>query len=719
MRDRSGQIALRTSLIYAAVASLWILVSDRLLVALVSEPKTLARIALYKGWMFVLVTASCLYVVLRGFLRRQNREAVARQEAEAALAEEAMRRRMLIDQSSDGIAIIDANGKISEANRGFAAMLGYSAEELQSLHIWDWDVQHTREEILVCLQNPTTHSGRLETRHRRKDGSVFDVEVTCNLAVCGGQRLLFCIHRDITERKQHEAQLRKLLRAVEQSPASIVITDAAGKIEYVNPKFTALTGFSSEEVSGRNARILKSGESPPEQYADLWKTISQGREWRGTFHNRKKNGELFWEFASISPIVNETGELISYLAVKEDITERKRFEEERRALELQLRQSQKMDAIGQLAGGVAHDFNNILGATLMQLGLLHQKSNLDDETREGLAEMVAQTNRAVSLTRQLLLFSRRSVMTIEVVDVNETVENLLKMLRRLIGEHIKLEWRGKSTLPRVMADAGMLDQVVMNLVVNARDAMPNGGQIVLSTDTVTFDTRQVHLHPNAKAGRFVCLSVGDTGCGMSDEVLKRIFEPFFTTKPAGKGTGLGLATAYGIVSQHQGWISVESEHGKGSVFRVFIPANHVQTNNELNSSTFTTTAGGGETILLVEDDLSLRRPVSQLLRRLGYTVIEAATGPEAIARWQDCHSRVDLLFTDMVMPDGMTGLQLSQRLRSEKPGLNVIIASGYSADLVHQGAPIDDGVRYMQKPWTSSELAQTIRNCLEKAPARR
>ena len=514
--------------------------------------------------------------------------------------------------------------------------------------------------------------------------------------------------QDITARKLAEEEVRKLSRAMEQSPVLIIITDTAGRIEYVNPRFTDVTGYSLEEVRGQSPRLLKSGNTAPAEYRKLWQTILAGKEWRGEFHNRRKNGEFFWESACISPILDAAGRITHFVAVKEDITERKR-------LEAQFRQAQKMEAIGQLAGGVAHDFNNILAATMMQLSLLQQTAELDAETRASLQELEAETKRAANLTRQLLMFSRRSVLQVKALDVNEVVEHLLKMLRRLIGEQITLEWQSSSQLPAVSADAGMLEQVIMNLVVNARDAMPNGGRVTLSTSHVTLDAEAAQATPEARPGSFVCLAVADSGCGMDEATLRRIFEPFFTTKEAGKGTGLGLATVYGIASQHQGWVAVESAVGRGSTFRVFLPALARELADSTAKPEVQPLPGGRETILLVEDEASVRKTVGNFLRLRGYRVFEATNGMEALGLWTAHGSKIDLLFTDMVMPGGVTGLRLAQKLRNEKPDLKVLISSGYSADLVQQSDLAGQGIHFVAKPSPANDLAAAIRRCLDQS----
>ena len=369
-------------------------------------------------------------------------------------------------------------------------------------------------------------------------------------------------YEDVTERKQMDEKVRQLSRAVEQSPVSIVITNKDGNIEYVNRKFTEVTGYSFSEAIGKNPRILKSGELPAELYQRMWECIRDGQEWRGEFHNRKKNGELFWELSMISPIFNAAGAITHYLAVKEDITERKQLEE-------QLRQSQKMEAFGQLAGGIAHDFNNLLTIIQGNVALLQEPLNPDQAGC--LVEISKASERAANLTRQLLTFSRRQIFQPKPLDLNEVVANTSKMLQRLIGEHIGLETHFAPGGAPIQADRTMMEQILMNLAVNSRDAMPKGGRLVIQTAAVVVSQADAEANPKARPGSFIRLKVTDTGCGMAPETLERIFEPFFTTKEVGKGTGLGLATVFGIVEQHHGWIEVESKLNRGTTFYIYLP----------------------------------------------------------------------------------------------------------------------------------------------------
>jgi len=348
----------------------------------------------------------------------------------------------------------------------------------------------------------------------------------------------------------------------------------------------------------------------------------------------------------------------------------------------------------------------------MQLGLLRLNPSLDMETRHALDDLDEQARRAANLTRQLLMFSRRSVLAVRPLDLNAVVANVLTLLTRLIGEHIDLRFDGKSALPPVQADAGMMEQVLMNLVVNARDAMPKGGRITIGTSLADVDAAAAGAGRDRRPGRFVCLLVSDTGIGMDAATLKRIFEPFFTTKEAGVGTGLGLATVHGIVAQHQGWVEVTSEPGRGSAFKVFLPASSASAEAPAVAP-IEPVERGHETILLVEDEASVRGLVAKVLRARGYRVLEASGGQEAMALWQRHGGDVDLLLTDMVMPEGMTGVELTEQLRRLKPGLKAVISSGYSHEMVQSGAPTAAGVVYLPKPYEAPVLARLVRRCLD------
>jgi two-component system cell cycle sensor histidine kinase/response regulator CckA len=511
-------------------------------------------------------------------------------------------------------------------------------------------------------------------------------------------------------RKRTDDELRasdeRYRQIVQTANEGIWVTDEHDQITFVNHRLTEMLGYAPEEMLHRPVQDFIEPADLPDHELRL-RAGRQGQASQFERRLRHKDGREFWAWVSGSPLFDDGGRYRGAFAMLTDVTER-------RQLESQLRQVQKLESIGQLAGGVAHDFNNILAAIMMHLSLLHQNPNLDDETTEALKELEVETKRAANLTRQLLMFSRRSVMQPRIVDVNEVVQNLLKMLRRLLGEHIAIKFDSQGQLPTVEADVGMIEQVLLNLAVNARDAMPKGGNLTIATSVLELDDEAVKLNSERRAGKFVCFSVTDTGTGMDEGMLKRIFEPFFTTKEVGKGTGLGLPTAYGIIKQHQGWIEVHSQLGRGSVFEVFLPAKiEPPVSVEAHPPTIPATSGRG-TLLLVEDEEIVRRPIGIYLRKLGYQVIEAANGNQAFSLWRQHGNRIDLLYTDMVMPEGITGLELAEKLKSEKPSLRVIISSGYSTEISMQGVPSDAGYIYLPKPSASALIAATIRNCLEQ-----
>jgi PAS domain S-box-containing protein len=392
---------------------------------------------------------------------------------------------------------------------------------------------------------------------------------------------------------------------------------------------------------------------------------------------------------------------------------------ERNELEAQLRQAQKMEAVGQLAGGVAHDFNNMLAVIRGNAELLLMDPDQHAaETRDCLKQITAASERAANLTRQLLAFSRKQVMQSRPLLLNEVIADLTKMLKRVIGEHIDLQCRYAAQLPFVQADPGMIEQILVNLAINARDAMPRGGQLLITTQTVRFDEGHPHTHPEARAGQFVCLTVSDAGTGIAPEHLARIFEPFFTTKEIGKGTGLGLATVYGIVQQHRGWIEVASQAGAGASFKIFLPGIAPPAPTAAAPQPAVGLPGGSETILLVEDDYAVRMITRRVLESHGYKVYEATTAVEGLDVWRSRAEEVALLLTDIVMPQGITGRDLAEQLRASRPTLKVILMSGYSADVVGKDTSFfrRTNTYFLQKPCSTRALLETVRACLDAKP---
>jgi len=419
----------------------------------------------------------------------------------------------------------------------------------------------------------------------------------------------------------------------------------------------------------------------------------------------RPDGAVRWVHETAQVECDAAGQPVRMVGVVQDITERRHLEE-------RLRQAQKMEAVGQLAGGVAHDFNNILTAMLLQLSVLQEDPRLGADAHDVLREVVKGARRAADLTRQLLLFSRRSAMQVKLVNLNDLLADLQRMLPRLLGEHITFETVLEPALPSVNADPGMMQQVVVNLCVNARDAMPKGGRLLVRTATAAVDAAHARARAGARVGRFASLSVIDTGCGMTAETLGHLCEPFFTTKGVGQGTGLGLATVHGIVQQHEGWMEVESAVGQGTTFRVYLPAAVAPAAAEQKAAPARSVPSGHETILLVEDDRAVRKVIAVLFRRWGYRVLEAGDGQEALRVWQEHGDSIDLLFTDAVMPGGLTGLDLVGRLRASRPGLKAILSSGYSSQLTQPDLEAAHGVTFVPKPCSPEDLAAAVRQCL-------
>ncbi|MDX2187131.1 MAG: ATP-binding protein [Opitutaceae bacterium] len=530
-----------------------------------------------------------------------------------------------------------------------------------------------------------------------------------------------------------ENELREARARVEQvfkatTELAIIAIDRTGYVTTFNVGAERMLGYSAAEVVGKATPMLwhKREEIEADALA-LGLEFSDHPTWFEKYLSpvatdqfmRKectfisKDKKEFPVHLSVTPIRDPEGNLAGFLGVATDLSQQKHAQQAQEQLQMQLIQSQKLEAVGQLAGGIAHDFNNILAAMmmhseLMQIDLHEGRAVLDD-----IAELQAYINRAAALTRQLLLFSRRQVTQMTSVDVNSLMGNLMKMLRRIIGEDISLEFVAAPGAAWVHADSGMLEQVVLNLAVNSRDAMPHGGRLKLSTSTEVIGPGDLARSPEARPGRFVCITVTDVGCGMDQATLNRIFEPFFTTKEPGKGTGLGLATAYGIVKKHEGWMEVTSEVGKGTTFRVFLPEKPSETVAPMASRHDSAIPTGTETVLYVEDDNDVRNLGVAVMQKCGYQVLVAHSAADALSVWRTHGEHIDLLLTDMIMPGGMTGLELASELRRSHPSLPAIITSGYSLELSQDNWQSDALTSFLAKPFAPQALGRTLRATLD------
>ena len=527
-------------------------------------------------------------------------------------------------------------------------------------------------------------------------------------------------------RARLDKERRLLTAAIRQTADSVIITDVQGTIVYVNPGFEQITGYSRADVFGRNPRLLKSGEQDQAFYQDLWKTLAAGKTWRGRFVDRKKDGTVFTVDSSIAPVRDERGQIVNYVDVQRDVTHELQLEE-------QYLQAQKMEVVGQLAGGIAHDFNNLLtaikGYTGLTLSTLHDlRSNVRstspdpgtavlnagdlDTMRVDLEGIDSATDQAAGLVRQLMAFSRKQVLRPQILDLNNVVTHSRKMLRHLIGEDIDLVTQLDPDPGHVKADPGQIEQVIMNLAVNARDAMPNGGTFTLETYTLEPDRDDAQAHPDLEPRVYVLLSISDTGTGMDKEVLAHLFEPFFTTKEAGKGTGLGLATVHGIVSQTGGHIEVSSKLGVGTTFKIYLPCVAAEISATPQDTSAEALPTGCETILVVEDEESVRDLTVRVLEQQGYTVLAAGHPKEAL-RWSEQHrTQIHLLVTDVIMP-GMNGTELARALASSRSGLKILYVSGYTADAIAQRFVLDPDIAFLQKPFTARAMAREVRRLLD------
>jgi two-component system cell cycle sensor histidine kinase/response regulator CckA len=496
-------------------------------------------------------------------------------------------------------------------------------------------------------------------------------------------------------------QRARMVAAVEQSAEAIVITDTVPRIMYVNPAFQRVSGYSQDELIGGNPSIVKSGQHDLEFWHDLWAVLLRGKTWHGRFINRSKDGGLYEADSVITPVRDPAGAIVSYVGLQHDTTRE-------RALERHLAEAGRLEAIGQVAGGIAHDFNNLLMVISGHAQLLSAGTGLDAEAKDDVQQILRASDSAANLVSQLLAFSRRQVLQPALVDLAPMVAQLRPMLEGLLGPSITLRMESTASAGTVFADAGQLEQVIINLAVNARDAMPAGGTFTMTLSELEID-RATDLPAPIKPGRYALLIAADTGSGMDEATRRRVFEPFFTTKGPGRGTGLGLATAYGIVNQSGGYLSVESEPGCGSTFTVYLPH---QTGPQLDAPVQLRPAAsrGTETILIVEDQEPVRAVISRTLSGLGYAVQVAADAAQAIDL--AAMAPPSLLITDVHLP-GLDGPGLAARVTAAHPGVAVLFVSGSAGETMVDTGVLGEDAAFLAKPFTSDDLGRRVRELLD------
>jgi PAS domain S-box-containing protein len=616
-----------------------------------------------------------------------------RRRSEEALRESEETSRALLNAPDDAAVLVDGDGVVLAANETAGQALQVAVPELLGTSLFDLfapEMAKAARRVAATV----TRSGQKLRFVQEWRGRSFAITLYPVLDAKRNVSRLAAFARDITEQLGVERARVRLATAVEQAAETIMITGVDGTIEYVNPAFESVTGYTRAEVIGANPRILKSGQHDEAFYTQLWRTLLAGEVWAGHLVNRRKDGRLYEEEATISPVRDGNGRIVNFVAVKRDATGQA-------ALEAQLRQSQKMEAVGQLAGGVAHDFNNLLQALTSTLELLRVQGDDPERRATAVSEFETYVKRGSSLTRQLLLFSRRGVTRRERLELNDVVRETSALLRRLVRENILVEVELEPAALPVYADRGQLEQVLVNLVVNASDAMPSGGRMVLRT-------------ARPAAGR-VCFEVEDTGRGIPEDLRERVFEPFFTTKAAEKGTGLGLSVVHGIVTGHGGWVELVSQVGHGTLFRVVLPqapdgAEQPRPGAGDDISAAGPRRGCGERVLLVEDEDGARHGLAEMLSMLGYEVGAAASGEEAFSLPPG--QAFDVLLTDLLLP-GVQGVEVARRLRRLWPDLRVIVMSGYAEDEATRQGLSMEGAHFLQKPFSLEVLARELRAALD------
>ncbi len=612
--------------------------------------------------------------------------------------------RRMIEEMNEGAMILALDGTVLYANRCLAEQLGTTPGTLRGESVFPFVAPASRPAFESLLKNDPGGTAPVEVTLRSRDGTEHLVYLAVNRLDLEDVPVMCAVATNLTERKRMEEERARLVACMEHAGEMILVTDASANIQYVNPAFERITGYPREEVLGRNPRILKSGKQDAAFYRTLWGALTDGGVWSGTITNRKKDGTLFSEMATISRVTDPEGKVVNYVAVKRDVTDQL-------ALEARLQRAEKMEAVGRLAAGIAHDFNNLITVVQGTASLVQHRLSADDPAQGDLQVIRHAGQQAVELTRSLLVFSRGKVIEPEDLDLGEIVGELKDLSLRVLPDNILLDVVMDAGPHIVRADKGQLQQVVLNLCLNSRDAMPAGGRITLRIESVRLDESQVAGRPGAAPGRWVLLSVGDTGIGMSRETLSRIFEPFFSTKDS--GVGLGLSTVAGIVRQHGGFTDVDSEPGIGTTIRIYLPRLEREA-RRVAPQAVRSVVGGSETILVVEDQPALRRMVAKALTLLGYRALEAKDGVEALEVLRKVGAAIDLVLTDAIMPH-MGGKEMFDLARQLYPRIAFLFTSANPDPKLREDLSVLEHVGWIEKPFDLDGLAAKVRRILDEA----
>ncbi len=673
--------------------------------------------------LFLILTVGLIAAVLAGagFLWQYNRKLHYKTVYQAELERLALLSHFehLVKYANDIIFLVDEKNRIVDANERALESYQYTREEIIGLDLKELIAPEDHEGLVTRMQEVAEKQGIVrEAVHMRRNGTHFPVEVSERAITVNGHHFIQGIVRDISERKQAEEELQKLAMVVHYSSELVNLATMDGQMVFLNEAGGRMLGISPEDA--KKHHIL---DVIPERYMDMARneiipTLIAGGKWEGELQYRNiRTDERIDVHAMTFTIKDPNTRMPVYLAnVSMDITERKRAEAERIRLEEQLLQAQRLESIGRLAGGVAHDFNNMLSIIMGYAEILVRGLPDDDPIKVKTHEIISAAERSRDLTRQLLAFARKQTLDMKPLDLNRIVEGFEKMLKRTLQENVETTIRLSPSPCFFEGDVGQIEQIILNLAVNAQDAMTDGGTLVMETSTVYLDDTYTRTHTEVRPGHYVMLSVSDTGTGMSPETLENIFDPFYTTKDVGKGTGLGLSTVYGIVKQHGGSISVYSEPGKGTSFRIYFPKSRQAAPDQVQVPKVSDdSVRGGETVLVVEDNKEVRHLACEILDIYGYTVLNIPNGKAAIDVAKSHPMPIDLLITDVIMPD-INGRDLYEQIAQIRKGIKALFMSGYPADVISHHGVLEAGVHFIQKPFSLHDFAEKVRKVLDSDP---